>query len=118
MSSLNKQNIDARTVIEEDKVYVFTSTETGEVLYLRDYMRYETVIFMGTSYTGVVQLPSVAEAKGMTYTIRAEDGTNACTLRDADDSENWSDQSLDETDDCIIVTSDGHAWLITYTNLS
>lgn len=111
MSNLNKQDIDARTVIEEDKVYVFTPASSAEVLYLRDYMRYQTIIYFGTSYTGVIQLPSVAEAKGISYTIRADDATNAATVRDADDSVNWSDITLDATDEHVTVRSTGHAWV-------
>jgi len=116
---LNKANLNTRAVIDEEKVYVFTPTETGEVLYLRDYMRYTTIIMMCTSYTGIVQLPSVSEAQGIQYTIRIDDASNAGSVRDADDSVDWEgDFAPDATDDYIILQSDGRKWNVVYNGIS
>lgn len=115
---LNKANLDTRAVIDEEKVYVFTPASSNEVLYLRDYMRYTTIICMNTSYAGIVQLPSVAEAKGISYSIRVDDASNATTVRDADDSVAWSDITLNATDENVTVESDGHAWNQTVADYS
>ena len=64
-------------------------------------------------------LPSVAEAKGRTFTIHLVAGAiNACTLTDFpsasfNDSRDWAgDFTLDAANDLIALTSDGEKWIV------
>jgi len=68
------------------------------------------------SYT--VYLPPVASAQGHMYVFYATDGTGDVTVADQDDSIGWTDLHLDETDDCLVLMSDGRHWLPLYSNLS
>ena len=119
MPSLAKQTYDSRSIHSSKKEYIFTSTESDEELDLKDYPYYTEIIVMNTSYTSKVTLPSVSEVKGMTYNIRIRDASNACTLQDNDDSEDWEgDFTIDATDDYIILQSDGRKWNIIYNGIS
>jgi len=64
--------------------------------------------------TGAIKitLPRVAEAKGRFYSILARDadGTNTITVQDQDDSELWSDITLNGPGDQVLLYSDGIHW--------
>ena len=59
-----------------------------------------------------ITLPRVAEAKGRFYSILARDadGTNTITIQDQDDSELWSDITLNGPGDQVLLYSDGIHW--------
>jgi len=59
-----------------------------------------------------ITLPRVAEAKGRFYSILARDadGTNTITVQDQDDSELWSDITLNGPGDQVLLYSDGIHW--------
>lgn len=57
-----------------------------------------------------VTLPSVAEAAGRIYTVACRSASNAITLQDQDDSEAWTDLTLDAVGDKVALYSDGLAW--------
>jgi hypothetical protein len=100
-------------VEDKEKTYFFTPASSGEVLYLRDYPQYTTVICDTTSYAGTVQLPSVAEARGMEFTIVLRtDGGNDITIADEDDSEDWSDLTAADANDTGTFKSDGTRWIL------
>lgn len=65
-----------------------------------------------------ITLPRVAEAKGRFYSILARDadGTNTITVQDQDDSELWSDITLNGPGDQVLLYSDGiHWWTVVST---
>lgn len=55
-------------------------------------------------------LPSVAEAKGLTYSIILETDGGNLTIQDADDSYNWADLTCDDALDGFLLYSDGFVW--------
>ena len=57
-----------------------------------------------------ITLPSVAEAKGLTFSIILETDNGDLTIQDADDSYNWSDLTCDDALDGYLLYSDGHVW--------
>lgn len=119
MPNLTKETIDSRSTPYNDKNYVFTPASAAEELDLADTLYRQEVICMATDYTGTVTLPWVAQARGLQYNIRVRDASNAITLQDHDDSEDWEgDFTLDATDDYIILQSDGRKWNIVYNGIS
>ena len=60
----------------------------------------------------VITLPRVAEAKGRFYSILARDadGTNTIKIQDQDDSEQWSDITMNGPGDSELLYSDGMHW--------
>ena len=67
----------------------------------------------GASAAVTITLPSVSEAKGRIYTIMAKDVTNAITVQDKDDSEDWDgDFTLDTLNDKLCLYSDGLSWFV------
>jgi len=109
---LARENV--RNVVEDvEKTYFFTPASSGEVLYLRDSLFYDTIICDTTSFAGTVQMPSVAEARGMSFTITLRtDGGNDITIVDEDDSEDWADDTFADANDTVTFRSDGTRWII------
>ena len=60
----------------------------------------------------VIVLPPVAEAKGRFYSIvvRAADQANTITITHKDDSECWTDITLDGQCEHVLLYSDGLFW--------
>lgn len=109
MSTMLKK-AQEETMCDTEQTYYFASTETGEELDLNLYPHYTTIIVDTSSYTATVTLPNVAEAKGMTYSISIGAGTNELTIQDRDDSEGWTDIGIEDTNDRLVVQSDGIYW--------
>lgn len=57
-------------------------------------------------------LPGVAAAAGITFTVKVVRSANALTLQDQDDSEDWSDLTLDADEDHVTLRSDGIRWSV------
>ena len=110
MGKLARETIEVG-VDDTAKSVVFTFASASEVKYPALFET--TITTMGTSYAGIVELPSVKEAEGIQFSIMAHDVTNATTVRDKDDSEDWAgDYTLDTTDDMIVLRSDGKRWIV------
>lgn len=109
MSSMFKKAMEL--VPDEKQTFYFTPASSAEVLDLNSYPYYTTIHCDTTSYTGVVTLPNVREAKGVMYTVRIHaGGTNAITIQDRDDSEGWTDITIEDVDDNYSFQSDGVRW--------
>jgi len=106
---LAKADIEAG-VAERDKTVFFTSTETGEIKTLALYE--QTLIVNCASYTCTIQLPYVAEAVGLTFSIAIVSGTEVCTIVDQDDSLGWTDVTIEDTGDTLTVRSNGTQWIL------
>ena len=71
----------------------------------------ETQVRVNTVAAVTITLPSVAEAKGLTFSIILEtDGGFDLTIADADDSYNWADLTCNDALDGYLLYSDGHVW--------
>lgn len=67
-----------------------------------------------------ITLPRVNEAKGRIYAIHCTDadGTNAITVQDQDESEDWTDITLNGPLDGVLLYSDGKKWWTLSTDVS
>lgn len=64
-------------------------------------------------------LPSVVEAAGRIYAIHHTNSSNNVTIKDQDDSEDWSDLTMAAADDNALLYSDGRKWwVLTQTDSS
>lgn len=94
------------TVPKSDRVGV-TIEEGGQLG-----IRQQTVIVNANTETGnfTISLPSVTEAAGLIYSIRARiANTRVVTVTDAGDGD-LSDQTLDTDGDHVLLYSDGLSW--------
>ena len=107
--NLFKQDIE-ETVHSTATLVFFTPASANEEKKLALYE--QTVICNTASYAGKVTLPNVTEAKGMTYNIQLKTAGNNLTVQDRDDSEDWTDATLDAANDNMCVLSDGVRWSI------
>lgn len=62
----------------------------------------------GSAYT--ITLPSVTEAKGMTFTFNATAISGNITIAHAGDSEQWTNIVLNGANDGVALFSDGRKW--------
>lgn len=74
----------------------------------------QVVVCTVSSGTGSysLTLPAVASAQGLTFTVKVIRSANALTLQDQDDSEDWSDLTLDADEDHVTLYSDGIRWSV------
>lgn len=72
---------------------------------------YETQVTVDSTVGALaVTLPAVAAARGNTYSVTLlVDGGNV-TVQDQDDSYGWSDITLADVGDAVLVYSDGLNW--------
>lgn len=74
----------------------------------------DTVVRVAASATfdATIYLPHVSEAKGMSYSILATDADtgDVVTIADLSDSENWSNLTLNATNEGVVLYSDGRKW--------
>lgn len=104
---------------EQTYFYSDSSTDTGQAIALKVH---QTVVYITLSdatdtATFTLTLPSVAEAKGMTYTIRVLDSAGGGTIQDRDDSLEWSDKTNDADGEYIVLYSDGRQWHVLVTDM-
>jgi len=80
---------------------------------------YERVVLVDTDTvdgTFTVTLPPVAEAAGKFYAVHQIDDGGNTTIQDQDDSYDWSNQTLTEDDDGVLLFSDGLKWWLVVDN--
>lgn len=106
-----KRDMDA-VVEDRENTYWFTPASADEELDLQSYMHYTNIIVNTSSYAGAITLPSVAEAKGITYTIHVHTGTNTLTIQDRDQSTGWTDLTIEDPGDTVSVRSTGSTWVV------
>lgn len=92
------------TPASDDKTKTMTPDETS-------------LVIPSLSIAGcTLKLPPCKQAVGRFYRIfvRARSGSGAITLSDQDDSENWSNKTLDATGDYIFLRTDeaGEQWCV------
>lgn len=114
------------TVAPPDTRYFFESALTT-LLQAISIEPYQTEVYItmsdGTDTgTFVCSLPPVAEAKGMTYTIRCLDIADGGTITDfggvgLSDSYEWSDLTVNADGEYCIVRSDGRQWHVLVTDM-
>jgi len=64
------------------------------------------------SGTSTLYLPYVALAKGLRFTFLVRTGSNILTIADRDDSEGWTDVTIEDAGDTLTVESDGTQWIL------
>lgn len=66
-----------------------------------------------------ITLPPVNEAQGLTFTIQATIAdSEAVTVQDQDESEDWTDLTLDTDEDAAVLYSDGRKWWPIHTEIA
>lgn len=104
---VNKQDyFNLMNVMYTDKINRITAAGSSAVLTLLNL--YSIVTTAAGTHT--CYLPSVAEAVGLTFTIRLVTAGNNLTVADNDDSLDWSDLTLDTAEDFCVLFSDGQKW--------
>ena len=67
----------------------------------------------GAAVDVTVTLPIVSEAMGRTFTIQLiVDGGFDGVVQDQDESDDWTDLTLDTADDYAVLYSDGRRWWV------
>ena len=94
--------------------YTDASTDTGQAITIEPWMRLVNITLSdGTdTATATATLPFVAEAKGQTVTVVGIDVAGGITLQDQNDSENWSDLTIDTNADRVTLFSNGQQWVV------
>jgi len=106
---------DAQVPARSAEVFV-TSSATTTTYSMSVYERVVRIILVGTNAMAVT-LPSVAEAKGMLYSIRiTTDGGAAATIDDLGDDAALGQITLTDDEDGVILYSDGRNWWVMATN--
>lgn len=104
---MSLKSVDEARFAAETKGRVFLAAAATLALY-QQYV-HATGNTANGSFT--VTLPPVAAAKGLTFNVTVTiANSKIITLADQDDSEDWSDLTLDADDDSVTVYSDGHRW--------
>lgn len=103
--ALDKKTYESHEVV--DKIKHVTATVT---LTPRD----QCVRAQAAPDTGpiVITLPNVGECRGLHFGIvaRDADGTNTVKIQDQDESEYWSDITMNGPGDSVALFSDGYMW--------
>ena len=94
-----------------DKVVFITSATT---LGIND----QTVRLDSSGGAFALTLPNVSEARGMFYSILIRTAGNAVTVQDQDESEDWTNLTMDLADEKVVLYSDGMAWQPLASNLA
>jgi len=106
---------DAQVPARSAEVFV-TSSATTTTYSMSVYDRVVRIILVSTNAMAVT-LPSVAEAKGMLYSIRiTTDGGAAATIDDLGDDAALNQITLTDDEDGVILYSDGRNWWVMATN--
>lgn len=106
---LEKRFIEQDTVI--DKIAFATDDYEMSV---RDYVVRADSTDGGFSIT----LPAVGDAAGRIYTIHFSTDSGDVTIKDQDESEDWSDLTMTAEDDGVVLYSDGRKWWVLHSELS
>lgn len=114
MRSRNEQIMRDQVYGDHIQVYRDATTDTGQAITINPY---ETLVEIhltdGTNTaTATATLPPVSKAKGQRVTVVAVDCAGGITLQDQDDSENWSDLTLDTDADRATLESNGYQWVV------
>lgn len=65
-----------------------------------------------------VTLPKVEQAAGLTFSFMCKTYSSAITIQDNDDSDDWTNISLDAAQDGALLYSDGRKWWVLVDNYS
>lgn len=86
----------------------FWSPSNGDSYQLKIH---ETTVYatIATGVTATLKLPNVIEAEGLTYSIFAVDGTGSVTVA-AYGAKDWSNLTVDATNDAVILRAQGGKW--------
>jgi hypothetical protein len=101
------------------KFVTLDSTETASLTVILKV--YETEVYVdndNATYDVTIQLPSVADARGLTYTIRAVDTGHGVIIVNQDDSiGDWTDLTTNADGEYAILYSDGRQWFVLVTDI-
>lgn len=109
-----------KLLTEVDKTFYYTA-DTDDVLYLSPTQQ---IVYITNNTAFTVVLPSISDAKNITYTIHVYNDSNAVTLTDYpnvsySDSSSWGgNYTLDAADDYITLRSDGLSWTVVTNGIS
>jgi len=110
-----RQRVENEMLSNEDSILFYTADSGGTAKQLK---ACEKVVRISNAHAFTMMLPSVAEAKGLTFSISVDSASAAVTLTDFgtasyNESLNWEgDYTLDAAEDRIVLKSDGRSWLI------
>jgi len=105
-------------VTDANAVKQVGSSDDGTTVKL-ELFNYQTEVTLVSAETVTIQLPAVAEAAGLTFTIRATTDGGGVTISDSDDSVEWGgDYTTDADGEYITFTSTGSQWVVVVTDIS
>lgn len=107
----DRYNEQMRAVVSgDDRFVVKAATATLKL--------YEQQVRVNTVAAVTITLPSVAEAKGLLFSILLETDPSGydLTIADADDSYSWSDITHADAQDGSLLYSDGFVWWVIGTS--
>lgn len=115
MSLESKKSLNEGHLVRDKMEMAITSATTLDV--------YDQMVRCSASpSTGAytITLPRVEQARGRFYAIFATDadGTNAITVQDQDESQDWSDITLNGANDGVLLYSDGQKWWTAVSDIS
>ena len=77
------------------------------------------VITTGAAVDVTITLPNVGEAMGRTFTFQLiTDGGFDGVIQDQDESDDWTDLTLDTADDYAVLYSDGRRWWVLMSDVA
>jgi hypothetical protein len=115
-TSASKADSEQDLLTDNDKIYRYTSTDGSTVKLTITQQN----VYITNGYAFTLLLPSVSEARNLSYTITVSDTGAAVTLTDRNgDSTSWGgDYTLDTAGDNITLQSNGSSWTVVTNNIA
>lgn len=105
MSRMFKKELDSIPDQNTKKFWTPANSDSYQ-LKIHEQQVYATI---GNGVTCTLKLPNVVEAEGLVYSIFAVDGTGSCTVT-AYGAKDWSDLTVDTTNDAVVLKAMGGKW--------
>ena len=100
-----KARLESGMVPESVQVEAVTAAHTLAV--------YEQVALVDSTLGAItLTLPPVGEAKGKFYSILFQTDNGDLTVQDQDDAYDWTDLTVNDAGECLLLYSDGLKWHI------
>ncbi len=114
MRSSNNEFLRGKNYTGREYFYTDSSTTTGQAITIEPYHALVVITLSdGTNTaTATATLPPVAKAKGQRVSIVGDDVAGGITLQDQNDSENWTDLTIDTNADRVTLESNGRQWIV------
>jgi hypothetical protein len=110
-----RQRIHSEILAAPNKILFYTPTGATYVKQLT--IRDRIVRVDNATYAGTLVLPSVSEAKGLTFQISVTSAAQDCVITDApalslSDGIDWADITATDAEDQLTLLSTGRTWTI------